>query len=368
MAQLTPTIRRDLFWGEPIVHVSDAERLTDGTKRSAYLSVSRRAMGCSFEIMLPVEERDGVAAATAALDLIEQLEWQMTVYSESSEVSRINALAAHGAVPVEARLFELLHRAVQISRATGGAFDFSAGALVRAWGFVHGPRRVPAPDALATARQCSGHGLVTMDRSQRTISFARPGVELNLGAIGKGYALDRAAELLRNEFGIRAALLHGGRSSVYALGAPPHDSRGWRVGLRHPSRSSDRIASLRLKNRAMGTSGDAFQFFESNGRRYGHVLDPRTGWPAVNNVCATVLAEHAADADAISTACFVLNAPSAMKCGDALPELSIIVIPESVANRPLCVAARTQPRDAIDYHIPHVAPSDRADRALPRPL
>src|SRR5207249_7239798 len=128
---------------------------------------------------------------------------QLTVYREDSEVSCLNQRAADEPVAVEEQLFGLLQLAAQLHGQTAGAFDITAGALIKAWGFFRGPRRVPAPDELAKARVQAGMQHVALDIDVRTVSFHRPGLEINLGSIGKGYALDRVAELLHNARGLR---------------------------------------------------------------------------------------------------------------------------------------------------------------------
>src|SRR5262249_28423564 len=153
----------------------------------------------------------------------------------------------------------------------------------------------------------TGMGNVIFDLEQQTLRYLRPGLEINLGSIGKGYALDRVAELLRIDWEIGSALLHGGRSSVYAMGTEPGESRGWLVGVRHPWDTERRLATVRLRNQGLATSAATFQNLEYQGRKLGHILDPRTGWPAEGIASATVLARTAAEADALSTAFFVLG-------------------------------------------------------------
>jgi len=150
-----------------------------------------------------------------------------------------------------------------------------------------------------------------LDESRRAVKFRVAGLEINLGAVGKGYALDRAAALLREKWGVRSALLHGGGSSVYAIGRPPGDSRGWPVRLKHPSQPEESLGVVRLSNAGLGTSAATFQFFEYKGRKLGHLLDPRTGWPALGTAGASMIAPTAAEADAMSTAAFVLGAEGA---------------------------------------------------------
>jgi thiamine biosynthesis lipoprotein len=312
-------------------------------------------MACRFEIVLPATCPRPLEAAAAALDEIDQLEDQMTVYRNTSEVSRINLLAGVTPVPVEERLFGLFETALRLSAETDGAFDMAAGALVKAWGFFRGPKRVPEPEELARVLARVGSRHVVLDRARRSIEFRRPGLELNLGAIGKGYALDRAAERLRGDWGVSAAVLHGGRSSVLALGAPPDgekgvgnllperpggcfaqkvpdpffsrpESAGWLVGIAHPTKPGEHVATVRLKDAALGTSGATIQYFEANGRRFGHILDPGTGWPADGQACVSVIAPTAAEADALSTAFFILGPSKAAEYCQRRPEIGAIVV------------------------------------------
>jgi thiamine biosynthesis lipoprotein len=148
---------------------------------------------------------------------------------------------------------------------------------------------------------------VVLDVAQRSVRYLRNGLEINLGSIGKGYALDRAAQLLRDRWNVTAGLLHGGHSSVYAIGSEPGRADGWRVGLRHPWDATRRLGVVRLRDRALGTSAATFQYLEYNGRKLGHILDPRSGWPAEGMASASVLAPTAAAADALATAFFILG-------------------------------------------------------------
>jgi thiamine biosynthesis lipoprotein len=323
MSVPSPTTRRDFLRGRSLADAATAVLPDPGalppgagpfgrlgsSDELTLLTASRRAMACRFEIVLPATRRDAIAAASAALDEVDQLEDQLTVYNDDSEVSRINLLAAAAPVPVEPRLFDLFETALRLNAATDGAFDIAAGALVKCWGFFRGPKRVPSADELSDVMRRVGSGHIVLDRERRTMAFDRPGMEINLGAIGKGYALDRAGERLRDDWGVAAALLHGGRSSVLGVGTPGDGATddGWLVGIAHPWREGERIATVRLRDQALGTSGATIQWFEANGRRFGHILDPRTGWPAAGQTCVSVIAPTAAEADALSTALFVLG-------------------------------------------------------------
>jgi thiamine biosynthesis lipoprotein len=285
-------------------------------------------MGSFFEIRLPARAPAAIALAERALDLIDTLEAQLTVYRDDSEVSRVNATAHLGPVPVEAGLFALLERAIAIGRETGGAYDVTAGALSIAWGFVRGPRCVPHAKTLAAARECAGSHHLRLDPVSRTVAFDRPGIQINLGSIGKGYAIDRAAQIIREHWWPTPALIHGGQSSLYALGSPPDDFGGrWEIAVRNPVDPDKPLGVLRLRNRALGTSGAAFQRFEAGGRTYGHIIDPRTGEPPADGPASvTVLAPTAADADALSTAFYLLGPKGASDYVAAHPDVGALFV------------------------------------------
>ena len=169
----------------------------------------------------------------------------------------MNASAHLGPVEVEAGLFRLLERAVALGEATGGAYDVTAGALSEAWGFVRGPKRVPDPETLADARARTGQRHMTLDPDRRTVAFDRPGVRINLGSIGKGYAIDRAVEVIAAHWWPTSALVHGGRSSLYALGSPPGRFGGrWEVALRNPFRPESPAGDLPAPEPGHGDVGD----------------------------------------------------------------------------------------------------------------
>lgn len=279
------------------------------------LKARRDAMGSYFEIRIPARTPAAVELLNRALDRVEALEAQMTVYRDDSELSRLNASAHERPIAVEEGLFRLIQRGVEICHATGGAYDLTAGALSLAWGFVRGPKRVPDAATLADARARTGSQHLVLDPENRTIAFDRPGVLLNLGSIGKGHAIDESAAILRAHWWPTPALIHGGRSSLYALGSPPDRFGGrWPIHLHNPHDPASPIGTIHLRNRALGTSGSIYQRFESGGRSYGHIIDPRTGEPPASGPASvTVLAPTAAEADALSTA-FSLLGPDAASC------------------------------------------------------
>jgi thiamine biosynthesis lipoprotein len=267
------------------------------------LRFARRAMATTFEVILPFDTPTAHEFAQAALDEIDRLETQLTVYRDTSEVSRLNAKAAHHPVRVERNLFDLLTLATKIHRDTDGAFDISVGALIKTWGFFRREGRVPTPQERADVRERIGMQHVVLDAQRQTIFFRRQGLEINLGSIGKGYALDCAAKLANTNH----ILLHGGHSSVLAMGNETPTSSGWTLGLTDPEQPQRRRGLVHLRNRGMATSAITHQHFEHEGRKLGHLLDPRSAWPAEGILSATVTAPSAAEADALATAFFILG-------------------------------------------------------------
>jgi len=318
--------------------------------------VGREAMACRFEVSLNAgEAADGTALAVDALDLVDEIEGRLSVYRDTSELSRLNATAASGWQPVSHDVFALLTRARELHDLTAGAFDVAAGAVVRAWGFLARAGRVPDPETLAAARERSGMRFVELDPEGRRVRFTRPGVEINPGAIGKGWAVDRAVERLVDA-GVASGLVHGGQSSVRAWGVHGPDlpgRRGWPVGLRDPLRPGRRLATITLANRALGTSGSGTQFFIDRGRRLGHILDPRTGLPAEGVLSATVIAPTAADADALATALFVLGTEGLDRIVPAGgPVGALLVVPSPAVGGVRLVLANLAESDvAIDAPV-----------------
>ncbi len=308
------------------------------------LRFSRRAMATTFEVLLPFGVSNAAGLAEAALDEVDRLEDQLTVFRPNSEVSRLNQTAGQKPVPVENRLFQLLAQAAELTRETEGAFDIATGALTKLWGFYRRSAKAPTPEELAEVMTRVGMKHIVLDPRQQTARYLRPGLEINLGSIGKGYALDRAAALLRIQWQEVNAIVHGGHSSVYALGSPPPSPSptwgragwgGWRVGIRHPWDPERRLAIVHLQNRALATSAATFQHLEYQGRKLGHILDPRTGWPAEGMASVSVVAPTAAEADALATAFFILGVEKAKTYCENHPDIGAVLLPSGGPATPV---------------------------------
>ena len=284
-----------------------------------------RAMATRFELVLHGENAVHLrAAGETAFSEISRLEAQLSFYRPTSDISRINATAAQQPVRVEPRLFELLLAAKQLYLQTDGAFDITIGPLMRCWGFVNGSGHFPPADVLAEARRQTGMHLVHLDPSKRTIAFERPGVQVDLGGIGKGYAIDEAIVSLRED-GVTSALMHGGTSTIYALGQPPEDSR-WKTAIPAPSASSgdsvneDILAIVELHDESLSVSAPSGKSFVNEGTEYGHVIDPRSGYPVAGASLTAVVASSSMVSDALATALLVEGFEAADSIVDSMAD------------------------------------------------
>lgn len=294
--------------------------------------VHRTAMACRVEIALPEEDIGCVAAARAALNEADRVEALLTIFRNSSEVSRINLAGAIGVADVDAEVTALLQRCRAIHAATDGAFDVTSGPLSRCWGFLHRAARVPSDMELDAARSLVGMHRIEVDAASRRIRFATAGMSINFNAIGKGYALDRMAAVMRAH-GARQALLSAGGSSVVAVGGR---HGGWPIDIRSPQVARARLARVRLRDGALGTSGQGEQFILTDGERpvrYGHVIDPRTGWPASGVISCSVITSDGATADALSTA-FLVGGPELARryCEEHSNTLALVTPDDGIAK------------------------------------
>jgi thiamine biosynthesis lipoprotein len=274
------------------------------------VTLARHAMATRFELVLHGEDPVALrAAGEEALDEIDRLENRLSLYRPGSEIAQINARAAREPVRVSPESFALLQHAQRLHAETGGAFDITVAPLVRCWGFMGASGRMPAPDEVDTARACVGMQYVQFDAQTRSVRFTRQGVMLDLGAIGKGYAVGQAAEILRAA-GVTSALVHGGTSTVCAIGQPP-DAEYWKIAIEQPPGSTSLRADwpppVSLRDEAMSVSAIWGRSFMADGKLLGHVIDPRLGQPVNRALLAAVVLPSATETDALSTALLVLG-------------------------------------------------------------
>jgi thiamine biosynthesis lipoprotein len=269
------------------------------------LQKSADAMGSTYTVELYGCDRVKMeAAADAALDEARRLDDLLSNYRPASEWSEVNRLAAEKPVKVSPELFRLLSDCVAYSRASGGAFDISVGPLMKVWGFYKGTGHLPHRAEVEAALSKVGYRHIHLDPAAQTVWFDRPGVELDPGGIGKGYAVDRMVDVLRQK-GVQIALVAGSGSSIYGMGAPPSEPRGWRIEIRNPWNTDKTAAEVFLKNMSLSTSGSYEKFFRAEGRIWAHIMDPRTGFPARGSIAVSVIAPRTIDSEAWAKPYFV---------------------------------------------------------------
>ena len=255
------------------------------------------AMGATFSVILYGSDQASMnLAIDAAFDEAHRLDELLSNYKRASEWSRVNREAAAHPVKVSPELFQLLSDCLAYSRASEGIFDLTVGPLMRAWGFFGGTRHVPSPDEIRDALELVGYQHVQLDARNQTVRFDRPGIEIDPGGVGKGYAVDRIVEILRAR-GFRNALVAASGSSIFGLGNPPDDPQGWPVNIADPWDHRKNAARVFLKDESLSTSGSYERSFRAGGHRYSHIMDPRRGAPAEAAIQVTVLAPRAVDSE-----------------------------------------------------------------------
>lgn len=285
---------------------------------------AHESMGTIFSIVVYGKDRTFLAeVVNTVFEEIDRVDAQMSNYKPDSELSNINRNAYQKDVLVEPRLFHLLQFALQRSADTDGAFDPTVGPLMKHWGFFRGHGRLPTQQELNEVLKHVGYKHIQLNPEARTIRFDIPGIDLDLGAIAKGYAVDRGVEVLRAD-GVTSALLSSGMSSIYALGAPPGD-RAWSVTIRDPFDRKKAADVLHLKNYSISISGDYEKFFLINGKRYCHIMDPRTGWPVENMLSTVSIAPTGTQTDGLSTSFFVMGVERSRKYLATHPSLAGIL-------------------------------------------
>jgi thiamine biosynthesis lipoprotein len=261
------------------------------------LESSVDAMGSTYSIAVYGEDRARMEAAVeAAFEEVRRLDRMMSNYRPASELSAINREAGAHPVKVTAEMFQLLAACKEYSQAGDGAFDITVGPLMKVWGFYKGTGHLPHRAEIRTALAKVGYRHMQLDAAAGTVSFDTPGVELDPGGIGKGYAVDKMAAILK-EYGVKVGLVSASGSSIYALGAPPNE-KGWKVQIRDPKDASKNVAEVYLKDESMSTSGNYEKFFRAEGKIYSHIMDPRTGYPAEGVLSVSVIAPHTLDSEA----------------------------------------------------------------------
>ncbi len=280
-------------------------------------------MGTSIE----VEASGGTeavrrAAVDEAFGAFQEVDRVMSNYRDDSELAEVNRDAAARAVPVSAPLFAVLAAAQRVSRASGGAFDITVGPLVRLWGFYDKQPHLPTPAERARVAPLVGYRNLVLDEQAHTVRFAQPGVELDLGGIAKGFAVELAAGVLRRH-GLNGFIDAGGNQ--YLLGLPAGKTQ-WTVGIKDPDADDRILGVIDSGEGTVATSSDDSNFLVAGGRRYGHILDPRRLEPSDSSLSVTIVGQDGTLADALTKAVFVLGPRDGLKLVESFPNMAALVV------------------------------------------
>ena len=270
---------------------------------------ARKIMGTFCEVQIyDSDSSRAEKAIAAALDEMQRVDRLLSNYSADSELSAINREASRSPVRASQELYRFIKRCRDFHHETMGAFDPTVGPLVRAWGFFSSHPSRPLDPDIDAARSKSGFDKVVLEDRGNTVYYTVAGLEIDPGGIGKGYAVDRAVEVLKKRK-IRSALVSAGGSTLYAVGSPP-DSDFWRIAVRNPANAEQPFATVLLRDNSVSTSGVSEKSVQIGGHRYSHIFDPRTGEP-VEGVCqVSVVAKTATESDALTKAAFILSRES----------------------------------------------------------
>lgn len=293
------------------------------------MRLARIAMRTRFEVVI-ADDGDPPALRAAgedALDEIASAESLLSAFQDGAELRMLNQLAGHGIVAPSPLMLQFLRRCYALVEATDGTFDPAIGALLDCWRIQGdgGDQEAPSPAAITEAlAACDLRRQLLFDAEERHLRFANPTTRLDPGAVGKGWALDRAAMRLRDA-GIRNALIHGGTSTACALGSES-GRNGWTIAIRDPRTPDAVLAHAQLRNTSLSVSGQHGRSVLAGGRRVGHILDPRSGRPVEHTLLAAVIHPSALVSDALSTALLVLGVMGIATLAERFPDAQFLLL------------------------------------------
>ena len=283
-------------------------------------------MGTMLEFRLYCNDKEICdKAILKAYSEVKRLDDIFSNYKTESTLSRVNSFAGDGRISVPQEFIELTRRAIFFSGLTGGAFDITVGKAVEIWRQSEEKSLLPNRVELERAQDCIGFEKIKLYPREKQIELKSPCLSLDFGGIGKGYALDRAVRILRL-YGVNRGIVNFG-GNIYAM-QPPPGAYGWDVGIRHPRDEDEVLTLLKVEDVAVSTSGDYERYFEVNGRRFSHIIDPKDGLPVESVPSVTVIAKDATDADALSTALSVMKRDKAIKFIEGLKDVGVMIVRE----------------------------------------
>lgn len=285
-----------------------------------------KLMGSRFDITAVANdqaEADGyIDLAVAEISRIERL---ISSWDEKSQTSEINRNAGVKPVKVDRELFDLIERAIGISKLTDGAFDITYASMDRIWKYDGSMTEMPSDEAVKASAQKVGYKNIIMEKENNTVFLKLEGMKIGFGAIGKGYAADRAKALLMSK-GVSAGIMNAS-GDMNTWGKQPN-GEDWKVAITNPMDKTKSYGLFPISGSAVVTSGNYEKFVTFNGKRYSHIIDPRTGYPASGLLSVTVFAPQAELADALATSVFVMGQEVGINRIDQLPKVECIIIDE----------------------------------------
>ncbi len=281
-------------------------------------------MGSRFEITVVANDSSQAAEFVAlAVTEIRRIETLISSWDSASQTSLINLSAGIGPVKVDPELYDLIERSIRISNLTDGAFDITYAAMDKIWKFDGSMTDLPSPELVAASVKQVGYKRVMMNKTDHSVYLPNKGMKIGFGAIGKGYAADKAKALLI-ENDVKSGIINAS-GDMNTWGVQP-DGTEWKVAITNPMNKNKVFALLPLYNRAVVTSGNYEKYVIIGGKRYTHIIDPRTGYPVTEVVSATVFAPSAELADALATSVFVMGVEAGIDRVNQLPEIECIMI------------------------------------------
>lgn len=282
-----------------------------GCERQVSVQKTEPIMGTDVAITVVAKtEREGEAAIDAAMDEIRRLDRMMSLYKEDSEITRVNLAAGEHSIQVSPEMIEAAEAARKVSELSAGAFDVTIGPLSVLWQMRLREGTVPSDRELAAVRSRVNFKEVLINRKERSLFLTRKGMVMDFGGVAKGYAADRAAEVLKKQGVLNALVAVAG--DIRAMGRR-EDGKPWRIGVQHPREPGRLLATLELSDKSISTSGDYERFTIVRKKRYHHILDPRTGRPSEGVESVTVVGDRGAVIDPLTTALFILGPEKGMK-------------------------------------------------------
>jgi thiamine biosynthesis lipoprotein ApbE len=282
-------------------------------------------MGTILEFKLYCEDKEFCNKAISdAYSEVKRLDDMLSDYKADSKVAEVNSHAGTGKIRVPPEFVELTERSIFFSNLTDGAFDITVGKLMELWRNGQQKNTIPDSEAIKkTVSECVGYEKIMLHAQENQVELKSPCLSIDFGGIGKGYAIDRAVRILRDK-GIKSGLINFS-GNLYAIGAPPGE-KGWSIGVKHPRNKDEVLTFIEVKDRGVSTSGDYERYFEINGKRFSHIFDPRTGYPVETVPSATVIAENATDADALSTAISVMGKAESLESLGKFDRAGVMIV------------------------------------------